>query len=1260
MPKHIIAIFFACALFSCAHKEQGGHSTIPQNDTFAPPKVTILADLPDSLQPKTVLLDTMPTPTVIAVPNHSGGSYAVTLADGQKQNTNLAPPVIKPLPVLLDNNGKPIRDSSGNTFIMGDGGLSNFTTFTTDDGLALDVITCSFKDKVGNLWFGTKGGGVSRYDPAGNSGTGAKSFITFSTAHGLANNTVLSIAEDKMGNLWFGSDGGGVTRYDGKSFTTFSTAQGLANNYVLSIAEDKMGNLWFGTEGGGVSRYSPSASLRTGSKSFTTFSTAHGLVNNNIRSIAEDKSGNLWFATDGGVTRYDPSASLRPGSKSFTTFSTAQGLANNKVRSITEDRSGNLWFATNRGVSRYSPSASLMPGSKPFTTFSTAQGLANNNVRSIAEDKTGTLWFATDGGGVSRYDPTSSVRPASKSFTTFSTVQGLASNVVSCIAEDKTGYLWFGTEGGGVSRYDGKSFTTFSTAQGLANNSVWSIAEEKTFPTGHAGIWFGTYGGGVSYYDGKSFTTFTTAQGLANNIVFSIAEVKTEPTGQVAMWFGTYGGGVSRYDRNCEPRKNTIKKDKKEVSKSFTTFSTAQGLANNIVRSIVEDKSGNLWFGTDGGASLYNGRSFTTFSSAQGLANNIVFCIAEDKTGNLWFGTDGGGVSRYGPSASSGTGSKSFTTFSTAQGLANNIVLSIAEDKAGNLWFGTAGGLSVLSVSESRKLSSYIESTVDKQVKNDKAKGTSIASTQVFKTFTKTDGLADALVTQVLQMPDGKMAVGTNLGITMFRPSADFTRLTEIEIYNSNTDCPVKDVNGGQGSMSLDRKGIIWAGTSNQKTALVRFDPSAMSRSKEPPTLVIGGVRVNEAPICWNDLIIAERETKVDSNVTPAYITEEVTILGRALSKQERDSVRRRFGSIQFDSIRRFYAIPEGLVLPYAFNHITFYFNAIETGKPKLVNYQYKLEGYDQDWSPVSKNSNATFGNIQEGSYTFLVKAQSPDGVWCAPVTYTFTVLPPWYRTWWAYCINAILFLLALRLFAKWRERKLRTEKANLERTVEERTEELVQKNIVVEKEKQRSEQLLLNILPGEVADELKANGTAAAKYFDNVTVLFTDFVGFSTASERMTPQELVDELHACFEAFDGIMGKYNIEKIKTVGDAYLAVCGLPQPAANHAENVINAALEIRGFMTERYAKLGSKTFQIRIGVHSGSLVAGIVGVKKFAYDVWGDTVNTAARMEQNSEPGKINISAATHELVKDKFSCAYRGEIAAKNKGMLKMYFVG
>lgn len=204
--------------------------------------------------------------------------------------------------------------------------------------------------------------------------------------------------------------------------------------------------------------------------------------------------------------------------------------------------------------------------------------------------------------------------------------------------------------------------------------------------------------------------------------------------------------------------------------------------------------------------------------------------------------------------------------------------------------------------------------------------------------------------------------------------------------------------------------------------------------------------------------------------------------------------------------------------------------------------------------------------------------------------------------------------------------------------------------------EKQRSEELLLNILPFEIAEELKQNGKSEARFYNEVSVLFTDFVDFTQTSEKLKPEELVAELHECFSAFDEIIGRNGLEKIKTIGDAYMAVCGLPESSHDHAKRTVQAAIEIRDFIDER--KKNENVFEIRIGINSGQVVAGIVGVKKFAYDIWGDAVNTASRMESSGESGKINISQSTHELVKNDFLCVYRGKINAKHKGEIDMYF--
>lgn len=221
---------------------------------------------------------------------------------------------------------------------------------------------------------------------------------------------------------------------------------------------------------------------------------------------------------------------------------------------------------------------------------------------------------------------------------------------------------------------------------------------------------------------------------------------------------------------------------------------------------------------------------------------------------------------------------------------------------------------------------------------------------------------------------------------------------------------------------------------------------------------------------------------------------------------------------------------------------------------------------------------------------------------------------------------------------------------------------ELAEKNKVIQEEKKRSDDLLLNILPEEIMHELKAHGKTTARNYSKATVLFADIKDFTTISEQLSPDDLIEGLDAYFERFDIVIEKYDIEKIKTIGDAYVCAGGVPTKSEGNPHIVVQAAIEfiyeIDKLRRERTA-VGKIPFEFRIGIHTGQLVAGVIGIRKFAYDIWGDTVNMAARMQQASEAGKINVSGATYELVKDKFVCVYRGKIEAKNKGEIDMYFV-
>jgi class 3 adenylate cyclase len=210
--------------------------------------------------------------------------------------------------------------------------------------------------------------------------------------------------------------------------------------------------------------------------------------------------------------------------------------------------------------------------------------------------------------------------------------------------------------------------------------------------------------------------------------------------------------------------------------------------------------------------------------------------------------------------------------------------------------------------------------------------------------------------------------------------------------------------------------------------------------------------------------------------------------------------------------------------------------------------------------------------------------------------------------------------------------------------------------------ERRKSEELLLNTLPRKIADELKQTGKVKPVYYQSASILFTDFKDFTKLAEQLTPEELVDELDYCFSSFDMLIEAHNLEKLKTIGDSYMCVGGIPTPNPTHAIDAVLAALQIQAFMGwRRQEKIQNNQpyWEIRIGIHSGPLLAGVIGKKKFTYDVWGDAVNIASRMESSSLPGAINISQSTFELVKDFFDCEYRGKIAVKNKGDIDMYFV-
>ena len=342
------------------------------------------------------------------------------------------------------------------------------------------------------------------------------------------------------------------------------------------------------------------------------------------------------------------------------------------------------------------------------------------------------------------------------------------------------------------------------------------------------------------------------------------------------------------------------------------------------------------------------------------------------------------------------------------------------------------------------------------------------------------------------------------------------------------------------------------------------------------------------------------------------------------------------------------------LIFSPRYNSIFFEFENSKIGAGPAY-YQYYLSGYDRDWSDWISFNIKEYTNLSAGHYEFKAKYKNLDGSTSEEFSLQFRILPPFYRTPIAYTIYVVFLIILFWMMMKIRSYQFAKERFRLERIINERTEQLVE-------EKDKSDSLLANVLPKDTADELKLKGKVSKKKYNMVTVLFSDIQGFTKIAEQMNPETLIDELDRFFYHFDTVAEKYNIEKIKTIGDAYMCAGGIPDKNRTNPVEVVLAALEMQQYMKDLQlqAKENNQEFwDIRVGVHTGSVIAGVVGSKKLSYDIWGDTVNTASRMESSGEAGKVNISGSTYELVRDFFICEYRGKMPVKYKGEIDMYFV-
>jgi ligand-binding sensor domain-containing protein/signal transduction histidine kinase len=640
----------------------------------------------------------------------------------------------------------------------------SITYFDKLQGLKQSFVASLLNDSFGNLWFGTHGGGVTRYD--------GNYFTHFTEKEGLAGNSIFSMIQAKDQNLWFGTFGKGLSIFDGVSFKNISTQNGFPSDNIYSILQDTKGMMWIGTNKGGLIKMNPNNTT-----SIEIYNTKNGFFSDNITTLIEDKNGILWVGSeDAGFAKFDYGSFMRPNNKNLSLLA---------IGEFSIDNQGNTWIAS------YGDGLFKIVG-QDILEYKTTNGMPSDKLTSLEMDAFSNLWVGTDGSGVIKL---SNINTTKINVSILNAGSGLSNDNVYSIIQDNGGTMWFGTNRGGINKYNGNKFShildknVYSFTQDL-NQNVWvctnedgiikytlnesktgwkidntittseGLAHDKVYTgfTDHKGkIWFGT-SNGISIIEENKITNFGGEQGLCGRQILTIFQDKNKQ-----YWFGMgEGEGIATYD-----------------GKNLTCIQSTNKIFQSAVFTIAEDNDGRLWFGTESdGIIIKDMDSFYKFDEKLPFNKNAVFSILKDKDGLLWIGTEGHGIFVY--------DGKSFYNINEKSGLSNNFVFSILEDSNKNLWFGTRFGLSILDKNKKEKL-----------INNLKTNRPVTLNDTFFKTYQYQDGFLGLGCNRnaIFQSFDNNVWIGTTDRLTLghlFNAENDITLnkkplklfISHISLYN--------------------------------------------------------------------------------------------------------------------------------------------------------------------------------------------------------------------------------------------------------------------------------------------------------------------------------------------------------------------------------------------------------------------------------------------------------------------------------------------
>ncbi len=785
----------------------------------------------------------------------------------------------------------------------------------------------------------------------------------------------------------------------------YGLEDGLPQSSIYTMVQDNQGNLWFGTMSG-VSKYD---GLR-----FQNFSKSDSLAEYRVTSSCIDKAGNIWFGHwDGGISKYNPAT------KKFHAVKTGSVNITLRINTIYMDKTGKLWLGTSgQGLVIYTPSADELQKtsdteSGSFNRVQQKDGLPGNKINQITADASGNLYVAGSEG-----------LAKTKDGNVFEMIGDLPSSLTTSVLVDSKNNLWVGTEDRGITRINlsTKEAKTYTTSEGLAYNHVSCLLEDSVH-----NIFIGTYGGGVSKflpaleannYNGPVFQTISFEKGLSNDKVLSILQDREKN-----IWIGTYLNLNQYFDEQ------------------FEIFGENEGLKNSLVWSVIQSRSGTYWLGTEGGLVEFeknqnpakNTYTNRTSKGKGGVTNTTA--LYEDINGDIWYTNFGTGVCRYNPSSQK-TGS-----WTVKDGLPNNEVFSIDGDKDGNVWLATNNGVSKFNI-----------------------------HTQTFENFNSKNGLGSDKVFTIFKDSKENLWFGCLAGdLTMYN-GKDFKRFSEKDGYdNQFTTCITEDAAGNIWFGSFE-KGIYKFDGKTFKNYTVRegatSNQSFMMVCDNMNNLWVGNNQGIDKFSLKDETFkhYGKQDGFLGVEINPNAVYKDKagnlwfgSIIGivQYVSKSEKNNSVEPV--LQLRNPKLFYnevTIPADHKFGYSQNHFTFEFVGASLTNPKRVTYQFKLEGYDQDWSRPQKQNSYTYSNLPPGNYTFKVKSANNDGVWNKePATFSFTITPPFWKTWWFWSIVGLIVVSLTYVYVQYRERKLREANQILEQKVLQRTEELRKEKEIVERQ---------------------------------------------------------------------------------------------------------------------------------------------------------------------------------------------------------------